>query len=59
MLTLARNPIVNPIAALGQVWRSYYYAGSARVAMRVQDHAGQSSGGIYWLYADHTWARRW
>lgn len=36
----------------GQVWKSYYYSGSAQIAMWVLDNAGGESGVIY-LYADH------
>jgi len=50
---LAINSLINPPATSGQIWKSYYYAGSARIAMRVQDSAGQNSNGIIWLYTDH------
>jgi RHS repeat-associated protein len=42
----------NPVAATGQVWKSYYSTGSGR-AMRVQDNAGGGGSGLFWLYADH------
>jgi RHS repeat-associated protein len=35
----------------GQVWRSYYFAGSARIAMRVQVNG--SGDQVYYLLADH------
>ena len=34
----------------GQVWKTYYYAGSQRVAMRVQDGVTDE---VYYLYGDH------
>jgi YD repeat-containing protein len=41
-----------PKPPVGHTWKSYYYAGSARVAMQVQDHAGGVSG-VFWIYTDH------
>ncbi|MEA3439300.1 MAG: hypothetical protein U9R58_03370, partial [Chloroflexota bacterium] len=35
----------------GQVWKTYYYAGSQRVAMRVQDDVGGDE--VYYLLGDH------
>ena len=35
----------------GQVWTTYYYAGSQRVAMRVQDDVGTDE--VYYLFSDH------
>ncbi|MEA3439771.1 MAG: RHS repeat-associated core domain-containing protein, partial [Chloroflexota bacterium] len=35
----------------GQVWKTYYYAGSQRVAMRVQDDIGGDE--VYYLLGDH------
>jgi len=35
---------------VGQVWTSYYYAGSQRVAMRVQDGITDE---VYYLFGDH------
>jgi RHS repeat-associated protein len=34
----------------GQVWKTYYYAGSQRVAMRVQDGVTDE---VYYLFSDH------
>ncbi|MEA3439509.1 MAG: RHS repeat-associated core domain-containing protein, partial [Chloroflexota bacterium] len=34
----------------GQVWKSYYYAGSQRVAMRVQEGVTDE---VYYLFSDH------
>jgi RHS repeat-associated protein len=35
---------------VGQVWKTYYYAGSQRVAMRVQD---SETDEVYYLFGDH------
>jgi RHS repeat-associated protein len=35
----------------GQVWRSYYFAGSVRIAMRVQVNG--SADQVYYLLTDH------
>ncbi|MEA3439846.1 MAG: RHS repeat-associated core domain-containing protein, partial [Chloroflexota bacterium] len=35
----------------GQVWKTYYYAGSQRVAMRVQDDSDGDE--VYYLFSDH------
>ena len=35
----------------GQVWKTYYYAGSQRVAMLVQDDVGTDQ--LYYLFSDH------
>jgi RHS repeat-associated protein len=43
----------NPVAAIGQVWKSYYSTSSGR-AMRIQDNTNTGGGsGLFWLYADH------
>ena len=34
----------------GQVWRSYYYAGAVRVAVRERDAAGSA---VHYLLSDH------
>ncbi len=35
----------------GQVWRSYYYAGGQRIAMRVE--GAPSNNGVFYLLSDH------
>jgi RHS repeat-associated protein len=52
-LPLVLTPPLNPPATTGQIWRSYYSAGSSRITMRVQDNAGGTTGGVFWLYSDH------
>ncbi len=37
----------------GQTWRSYYYAGSQRVALRVEGDPDPAKNGVYSLHADH------
>jgi RHS repeat-associated protein len=44
---------VTPSASSGQAWRSYYYAGSTRIAMRVEGDPDPAKNGVYYLHADH------
>ena len=37
----------------GQVWKSYYFAGSQLVAMRVQGDPVAQNNGLFFLHADH------
>ncbi len=37
----------------GVVWRSYYYAGGQRVAMRVQGDSTPANNGVFYLLGDH------
>jgi RHS repeat-associated protein len=41
------------IAPPGMVWRSYYYAGAQRVAMRVQGDSEPANNGVFYLLTDH------
>ena len=37
----------------GQTWRSYYYAGSTRIALRVEGDPDPVKNGVYYLHGDH------
>lgn len=37
----------------GHIWRSYYYAGGQRVAVRVQDRPDPRQDGLFYLLGDH------
>jgi RHS repeat-associated protein len=51
-LPLNITTFINPTATAGQTWKSYYSTGAGQV-VRVQDNAGMSGSGLFWLYADH------
>jgi RHS repeat-associated protein len=40
-------------APAGQLWRSYYFAGSTRVAMRVDGDPDATKNGVFYLVGDH------
>jgi RHS repeat-associated protein len=42
----------SPAPQSGQIWRSYFYAASKRLAMRVRDNASGTTSGVFWLYGD-------
>jgi RHS repeat-associated protein len=42
-----------PQTPSGQVWRTYYYAGSQRVAVRVTGSANPQENGLYYTLGDH------
>jgi hypothetical protein len=49
---------LNPATALnapptGQIWKSYYYAGSTRIAMRVEGDLTEVNNGVFYFAADH------
>jgi RHS repeat-associated protein len=37
----------------GQTWRSYYYAGSQRIAVRVEGDPTPANNGLFYLLSDH------
>ena len=41
------------VAPSGQIWRSYYFAGSQRIAMRVQGDPLPANNGVFYLLGDH------
>jgi RHS repeat-associated protein len=47
----ATPPVPTPPS--GQIWRSYYFAGSQRIAMRVAGDPVQANNGVFYLLADH------
>jgi RHS repeat-associated protein len=47
----ATPPVPTPPS--GQIWRSYYFAGSQRIALRVAGDPVQANNGVFYLLADH------
>jgi RHS repeat-associated protein len=45
------TPLFNPPS--GQVWRFYYFAGSQRVAVRVQGDPNPAANGLFYTLGDH------
>lgn len=46
------TPTVPP-APSGQIWRSYYFAGAQRIAVRVQGDPVPANNGVFYLLGDH------
>ena len=49
--TTAPTATITPWVPTGVVWRFYYYAGAARIALRVKDSTDTQQ--VYYLFADH------
>jgi RHS repeat-associated protein len=47
------TPTATQIAHSGQIWKTYYYAGAQRVAMRVQGDPNPSANGVFYTLGDH------
>jgi RHS repeat-associated protein len=52
----APSALVRPLQftpPTGQIWRSYYYAGTRRMAVRVEGDPTPANNGVFYLLSDH------
>jgi hypothetical protein len=48
--------LIFPTPPSGQIWRTYYFAGSERIALRVAGDPVQANNGVFYLLGRTTWA---